>query len=200
MKRRVRSIATLLAAVAFAAAAQPELELDTPRATIESLHAGLVEAAREAGASVEARYRLLEPVVVATHDLPYIAEFALRRQWAGLSEDERARFVAAFERLSVMTYASRFGAVTAETFRIESVQEPDGNRSRVQAAIARSNADDVPLEYMLELRDGQWRIINIVADGVSDLALKRAEYQRALASGTIDDLIADLEAQTERLD
>jgi phospholipid transport system substrate-binding protein len=44
-----------------------------------------------------------------------------------------------------------------------------------------------------------WRIINIVADGVSDLALKRAEYQRVLASGTLDTLIAELEAQTARL-
>jgi phospholipid transport system substrate-binding protein len=187
------------AAVALAAAAQPELKLDSPRATIETLHAGLVDAAREAGAkSTEERYRLLEPVVAATHDLPYIAEFALGRH--SFSEDELARFVAAFERLSVMTYASRFASVTADTFKIEAVAEPQGNRSRVEAAIARPNGDDVPLEYMLEQRDGKWRIINIVADGVSDLALKRAEYRRLLANGTIEGLIAELEAQTARLE
>src|SRR5690606_35169906 len=125
-------------------------------------------------------------------------EFALGRH--SFSEDELERYVAAFERLSVMTYASRFGAVTADTFRIESVGDPERNRSRVEAAIARPNGDDVPLEYMLEQRDGQWRIINIVADGVSDLALKRAEYRRLLANGTIEDLIAELQAQAARLE
>jgi phospholipid transport system substrate-binding protein len=53
---------------------------------------------------------------------------------------------------------------------------------------------------MLEQKDGAWRIINIIADGVSDLALKRAEYQRILASGSIEDLIKELEAQTARLE
>jgi phospholipid transport system substrate-binding protein len=50
-------------------------------------------------------------------------------------------------------------------------------------------------------QDGaSWKIINIVADGVSDLALKRAEYQRLFASGGIQGLIAELEEQAERLE
>jgi phospholipid transport system substrate-binding protein len=53
---------------------------------------------------------------------------------------------------------------------------------------------------LLQQRDGRWRIINIIADGVSDLALKRAEYQRVLAAGSIEDLIAELERQAARLE
>jgi phospholipid transport system substrate-binding protein len=69
----------------------------------------------------------------------------------------------------------------------------------VSTAIARTGAADVPLDYVLQHGTAGWRIINIVADGVSDLALKRAEYQRVLAGGTLDTLIAELEAQTARL-
>jgi phospholipid transport system substrate-binding protein len=132
--------------------------------------------------------------------LPYIAEFALRRQWPSLSASERERFVEAFERLSVTTYASRFRGITADTFTLTGEKEAAGGRVQVDAAIVRPDADAVPLEYLLEQRDGAWRIINIVADGVSDLALKRAEYQRLLADGTVEDLIDDLEAQAARLE
>ena len=52
-------------------------------------------------------------------------------------------------------------------------------RAQVQTAIVRPGEADIPLEYLLQQKDGAWRIINIVADGVSDLALKRAEYQRS---------------------
>jgi phospholipid transport system substrate-binding protein len=58
----------------------------------------------------------------------------------------------------------------------------------------------VSLEYLLQRAGTDWRIINIVADGVSDLALKRAEYQRLFGSGGIEGLIAELEQQTERLE
>jgi hypothetical protein len=38
-----------------------------------------------------------------------------------------------------------------------------------------------------------------VADGVSDLALKRAEYQRVFSSGGLEGLLAELDEQTKRL-
>jgi phospholipid transport system substrate-binding protein len=69
----------------------------------------------------------------------------------------------------------------------------------VSTAVARAGQPDVTLEYLLQQSDRGWQIINIVADGVSDLALKRAEYQRVFASGGIAGLIAELQSQTQRL-
>ena len=133
--------------------------------------------------------------------MPYIAEFALRRQWGSLAEPDRQRFVAAFQRLSVMTYAARFGNVAADAFRPIEAGAPDANgRVQVTTAIKREGQADVSLEYLLQQDGESWKIINIVADGVSDLALKRAEYQRVFASGGIDGLIAELEQQTQRLE
>jgi phospholipid transport system substrate-binding protein len=69
----------------------------------------------------------------------------------------------------------------------------------VSTAVARTGGADVSLEYLLQQGATGWRIINVVADGVSDLALKRAEYQRVLTTGSLETLIAELEAQTARL-
>ena len=118
-----------------------------------------------------------------------------------LAEPDRQRFVAAFQRLSVMTYAARFKAVGPDTFRAV-----DGRLPPMRAGACKSrrpsSARVRPTSRSSTCckQDAQgWRIINIVADGVSDLALKRAEYQRVFASGGIDGLIAELEQQTQRL-
>jgi phospholipid transport system substrate-binding protein len=183
------------------AQAEPVLATATPEATVATLHRGLIDLAlKQPTATPEERYRVLAPLVTATHDLPYIAQFALRRQWPALSEEARTRFATAFERLSVMTYAVRFAAVGADTFKITGVAPTEAQRAQVTAAIVRPGAADLPLEYLLQQDEGAWRIINIVADGVSDLALKRAEYQRLLAAGSIDTLIAHLDEQTARLE
>jgi phospholipid transport system substrate-binding protein len=196
-------LAAALAVVALAGARveAQAAQLDTPVATIASLQQGLIALAREQpNASLDERYRALEPLIAATHDLQYIAEFALRRQWSALGEPDRQRFVAAFQRLSVMTYAARFKSVGAETFRPITAAPPDASgRVSVATAAARANQPDVSLEYLLQQDGDNWRIINIVADGVSDLALKRAEYQRVFSSGGIDGLVAELERQTQRL-
>lgn len=190
------------ALVAHAGAQTARPATDSPAATVTSLQQGLVATVRDRpNASLDERYAALEPLVLATHDLRYIAEFALRRQWSTLAEADRQRFVAAFQRLSVMTYAARFKAVGADTFRpvTAGAADPSG-RVQVSTAVARANQPDVTLQYLLQQDGSSWRIVNIVADGVSDLALKRAEYQRLFAAGGIEGLIAELEQQTERLE
>jgi len=170
--------------------------------TIATLQAALVDTARRLGkAGVTERYRALEPAIVKTHNLPYIAEFALRRQWPTLKDEERQKFVAAFQRLSVMTYAARFGNVAPDAFRPLEAGVPDANgRVQVTTAIKREGQSDVSMEYLLQKDGDDWKIINIIADGVSDLALKRAEYQRLFTSGGIEGLIAELERQADRLE
>jgi phospholipid transport system substrate-binding protein len=200
-KRGLAALAVGVALAAPGAYADDPISTDTPEATVASLHRGLIAASQSSsGAGVDARYRALEPLIEKTHDLHYIAEFALRKQWPMLSETDRRRFSAAFEKLSVMTYASRFKNVSANTFKSAGPATTESGRAHVLTEIARQGQPDVSLDYMLQQKDGSWRIINIIADGVSDLALKRAEYQRILASGSIDDLIKELEAQTKRLE
>jgi phospholipid transport system substrate-binding protein len=200
--RRTLFLYTALAASAFVGwrAAADDVDTSTPSATIASLQQALV--ARDAAeTTIEERYRALEPSILATHNLPYIAEFALRRQWAALSDDERKRFVAAFQRLSVMTYAARFRNVAPDAFRPIEAGAPDASgRVQVTTAIKRGSQPDVSFQYLMQQDGASWKIINIVADGVSDLALKRAEYQRLFASGGIQGLIAELEEQAERLE
>jgi phospholipid transport system substrate-binding protein len=198
---RVVAIACLVMAGRETVAAELTIGTDTPVAAVQSLQRGLIAVSQQSPhATVDERYRALEPLIVGTHDLQYIAEFALRRQWPTLSDADRSRFVSAFQRLSVMTYAARFVNLRPDTFRPVEPGTPDeSGRVQVSTAIARTDAPDVSMEYLLQQESGGWRIINIVADGVSDLALKRAEYQRILATGSIDSLITELEAQVERL-
>lgn len=169
-------------------------------AVVESVHRGLVEvSASEPDASIDRRFERLQSLIPGTHALPYIAELAIRRQWRDLAAADRERFVAAFVRLSVMTYASRFTAVDTNAFTILGSADAGSMRIEVNATIAVPDGDNVTLDYTLQERDGAWMIVNVLADGVSDLALKRAEYRRVLDDGTIDDLIDHLNARADEL-
>lgn len=166
-------------------------------AVVERLHAGLVAAASDPDATLEQRYAEIAPVVESTHDLESIARLTIRRQWPELTDDERGRFLAAFERLSVMTYASRFSGIGESAFAIVASAEAARGRVEVNATISGGERGTVPLDYLLEESPAGWRIVNIFADGVSDLALKRAEYQQVLDGGSIEDLIDYVSAQAD---
>jgi phospholipid transport system substrate-binding protein len=197
----VYSIGVVLLIVSCIVAADDRVDdsdsSSSPSVVVTRLHTGLIDASRrlEAG-TVEERYTAIEPLITDTHDLPYIARFALRRHWSDLSEDQQSQFIDVFSRLSVATYANRFAGVTDETFGISAQRETP--RGHVEVIGTLMQSDDVTFDaiYVLHQNPDNWRIINILVDGVSDLALKRSEYQRIYAEVSFAGLIDFLSSQT----
>ncbi len=194
---RVRA-GTLVAWAILASSAAHAEDGGVPQArqVVEHFHRSLVALAAGEYPDVAARVAMLAPLVTASHDLGYIARFTLRRQWPELTEQQRGAFIEAFTDLSVMTYATRFESVTPDTFRISGAAAASRGRVQVEAAIHPPEAEPIPLSYLLHESDGEWRIINIIADGVSDLALKRAEYQRVLTEQSFEGLLGHLRQAT----
>jgi len=50
----------------------------------------------------------------------------------------------------------------------------------VRSKLVQSTGEPVRFDYILRQGKNGWRIVNILADGVSDLALKRVEYRAIL--------------------
>ena len=165
----------------------------SPTQVVESLQNALVEAMK-AGKEVgyAGRYAKLAPVIEATHDLPFIAQVAVGRYWKDLSESQRTELVDTFSKLSISTYADRFDSYSGETFKITGDKTLSGGNALIQAVLTDADGAEHHFDYLLHDTDKGWRIINIVVDGVSDLALKRAEYTATLKDRGFDALIATL--------
>ena len=94
-------------------------------------------------------------------------------------------------RLSTATYAARFDGFKNETFRTVS-QETKGDWTIVTAELVKSNGDTVQFKYILKPEGERWRILNVFADGVSELAARKAEYPTVMKDRGVDALIARL--------
>jgi len=195
-RRLLAVLSALLLAGPVWAGSEAGIEPNSPERVITQFHERIIASAKLADrASYEARVEMLEPVVHHTHDLPYIAEVTLGSHWDELEPEQRERFVQRFARLSVATYASRFRSYDGESFRVRRTQKTSDKRARVSCEVVTADDDEVVFEYILHERDDQWRVINIIVDGVSDLALKRAEYNRYMRQGGFDLLMTQLSKQ-----
>jgi len=138
------------------------------------------------------RYDKLYGSVSNSHDLNKIARIVVGKEWEKLSEDQQKKLVEVFSRLSVASYAHNFKEFGGESFTIDSEEETTRGGVVVYAHLSIPNDKDVKFEYHLKDTDKTWRIINIVANGVSDLALKRSEYTSILQREGFDALIAKI--------
>lgn len=182
----------------FASVMADEAPADSARSVVLHLQDGLIGLMQK-GEAGPARTDTVTALLRDTHDIPYISRVVLGRHWRELSADQQQDFIRQFEALSVASYDSRFRGYNGEKFDVDPEETVSEDERSVRSVLTTGKGAQHEFGYLLH-RDGErWRIVNIVVDGVSDLALKRAEYGRLMDSGGFAALSAELAQQTERM-
>ncbi len=193
----------------------PVAAQETPLKVVQKLQAALITSA--SNPIFSERLEALSPTIEQTHDFSSIARLVTGRYWRKFDEQQRTEFIDTFTRLSVMTYADRFKNLGVSEFTyLETLEQPRNSKKVVSTMVLDSNANfaelsnqkELSFEYILrsttaestsnltektdESADNGWQIINVVVDGISDLALKRSNYVSILNESGFDALIEEL--------
>ena len=161
--------------------------------TVEKLHASLLEVMQKANElGFSGRVEKLYPVLDETFDFATIARIVTGQHWKKLDVEKQQRFVDTFSRLSAATYASNFSGFSGEQFKTLKVDEKRG-RYIVRTVIVKGDGEEVSLDYVVSDNDGMLQIVNVIAEGVSDLSLKRADYTAVIDSEGFDSLLSKLD-------
>lgn len=166
---------------------------------VEKLHTTLLAVMKDGNKiGYQGRYDQLAPVIKSNFDMPFVSRTVLGKYWETFNNEQRSRFVEAFTQLSIATYAANFDSYSGERFKTISEKEVSGGRVLVQSQLIKSDGGQVQLDYLLHRTGTQWRIVNIIAEGVSDLALKRADYSAFLKDKGFEALLKKLNEKTKQ--
>lgn len=160
------------------------------RAVVEKFQAELIEVMKNGKQlGFAGRYDKLYDSVSNSHDLTKIARIVVGKEWEKLSSEQQDKLIDVFSRLSVASYAHNFKEYAGESFVFDSEEETARGGFVVHSRLIVPDDKPVKFDYMLKEIGSSWRIINIIANGVSDLALKRSEYTTILQREGFDALI-----------
>lgn len=138
------------------------------------------------------RYERLKDSVSNSHELTKIARIVVGKEWEKLSEEQQQKLADVFSQLSIASYAHNFKDYSGESFVFDSEEETTRGGVVVHSRLIIPDDKPVKFDYMLKEKGNSWRIINIIANGVSDLALKRSEYTTILQREGFDALITKI--------
>lgn len=141
------------------------------------------------------RYKLLEPVIMDSFAIPFMADQSIGRYAKTLKEEERKLFLRTYIEWTVATYAGRFDGYSGERFETVSESAPDKGTVTVLSKIIGQGKDPVDFNYKLRKMDDKWRIVDIQMSGVSQLALTRAQFVSVIKEKGFEGLIASLKGK-----
>lgn len=196
--KKLAIAALSLSSLLYATSAFSQEESASARQIIDKFQAELIHVMKEGKKlGYAGRYEKLEPAVVNSHDLPKIARIVVGKEGEKLTDAQQKKLADEFTRISVASYAHNFSDFSGEEFVIDSEEETKNGGVVIHSHLNIPNDKPVKFDYMLKEKGTSWRIINIIANGVSDLALKRSEYTAILQRDGFDALIAQIDEKIE---
>jgi phospholipid transport system substrate-binding protein len=129
-------------------------------------------------------------------DWATVARSSLGRRWAKLTRSEQTEFVSLFSRLLEETSIDKFDAKGSQLEKIDYIGEKIIDEyASVKAQITTKDQIVHPVEYRLLKSGKDWRIYDIVVEGVSLVKNYRDQFEEILAKSSSGKLIADLRAK-----
>ncbi|MFQ5618274.1 MAG: phospholipid-binding protein MlaC [Rhodospirillales bacterium] len=154
----------------------------------------------DASLSEDQRAEKLRHMMARDIDIPPIARFVLGRFWRGATERQREAYVAAYSDYILRTYAARIGGGGAAVDRFDVIRtQVRGTKDfLVHCVVARAGGESIRLVWRLRQRDGHYRIIDMMVEGVSLAQTQRQEFVSFIRAngGNVDKLIAELRQRT----
>lgn len=188
----------------FAVTAGNSLAADAPppATTAQGLCDALVSAMKSgAGMSFADREAVLSPEIRQDLDLAAMTRIVVGPPWRALSDAQKRDLTDAFGEYSIANYAQRFRSYSGERFEVDPAPTMLANGDCVvHTKLHTSDPEPVHLDYMMRLREGRWRIIDVFLSGtISELAARRSEYSLVLRTGGVPALVDLLRRKTAEL-
>jgi phospholipid transport system substrate-binding protein len=123
-------------------------------------------------------------------DFDEMARRSLSRHWAGRTRKEQAEFVELFTNLLERTYLSRIQSCARE--KIVYLEEHiEGPFATVKSKVTGRRVE-TGLDYRLLLKNGRWKVYDVVVDGVGLVSTYRSEFDDVIRSSSYRALVEQM--------
>ena len=143
----------------------------------------------------EERRRQLEKIIGDRFSYEEMAKRSLGMQWNKLNEIQRQEFVELFQQLLANSYAGKIEGYSGE--RIQYLNERDEDDYAEVRTKLLSRKGEIPVDYRLLNKSGEWRVYDIVVDGVSLAGNYRGQFTKIIGSASYEDLVEKLRSKSE---
>jgi phospholipid transport system substrate-binding protein len=165
---------------------------ETPVEFITVLGNRGLEVLRSAG-SLSVKVTYFRQMLRQDFDLPGMSRFVLGRYWRIASHHQRREFRHLFEEDLLHFYGTRFSQYGGEGFVVIG-SRPDPAGLVVTSQIVRLQGPRVGVDWRLSVRNGFYKVSDVVVDGVSMTVTKRSEFAAIIQrnGGQIEGLLATI--------
>ena len=193
MNKRVASLAVaLLLALAVPLVARADTPLDTVKANVDSVLEVLRNPKLQGEAGKKVKTQRIQAAADKLFDFVELSKRTLGMAWNKFTPDQRKEFVRLFESVLRDTYVGRITAYTNEQVSFTKEASLSSDTAEVRSVVTGGKSGEVHIDYRVIKKDDQWKVYDVVIEGVSLIDNYRSQFREILAKGTPETLLDTL--------
>lgn len=141
------------------------------------------------------RRQQLQKIIGDRFSYEEMVKRSLGAHWNQLNETQRQEFVELFQQLLLRTYTGNIEAYSGEQTQYLG-ERREGDYAEVRTKLI-SRKGELPIDYRLLSNSGEWRVYDIVVDGISMVRNYRGQFTNIIRTSSYEDLVEKLKSKTE---
>ena len=138
---------------------------------------------------------LADKYLLPYFDTRYSAQLVLGKYWRSATEDQRTRFINAFQNSMLQNYGNALVNFTANKMKVQPGHvDPAADQASVSTTINRDDGTTVPVIYVLHKTADGWKAWDVKIEGISYVKSFRDDFAAQIDQKGLDAVIARLES------
>jgi len=133
----------------------------------------------------------ISAISVKMFDFTELSKRTLARNWEQFNPDQQREFIELYRSLLEDAYAAKILAYNDEKIVFTKEVPLSEKTVEVQSTLFRKT-DEIPVYYRVILKDGMWRVYDVVIEGVSLINNYRSQFREILSHKSPESLLETL--------
>lgn len=187
MRTRI-AIWSVLIVFLLSAPAYAGVPMTTAEASVKKVLDVLRDPKLKSPAAKEVKKDRLRVIYRDMFDEIEFSKRTLARNWNSFNPAQRTEFVKLFEQILEKAYIDKILDYSNERVDFYRENMISGTQAEIQSKIVTSSKE-VPIFYRMILKDGKWKVYDVVVENVSLVQNYRTQFSDILAKNTPDQLL-----------
>lgn len=172
---------------------------NSPMAVTRSMVNAALGVLREKDMPVVQRRRKLREIIEPNFDFTEMSRSALGYHWRSITPAQRQQFTKLFTAFIEEAYLSKIQNYAGQEVDFVRQASLGKGYAEVDTRIIQNGKSPIPVSYLLEHKDGRWKVYDVTVDAISIIANYRNQFNRVVNNDGFNKLMADLQSKQEQL-
>ena len=195
MMRRVLPGLLILMLLLSPLHAEAGLPLNTVEGHVKNVLGVLRDPALQGEANKEAKQKKIESIADQMFDYVALSRLTLGKSWKQFSREQQKEFVSLYRTILEKAYMDKILSYTDEKVTFDKELMLSEKKAEVQTKIITKSVE-IPIFYRVYLKDGEWRVYDVIIEGISLIKNYRTQFREILANNPPEEVLKILREKT----